>query len=147
MDRENTNKEYLRSGTDGYSGPDPFLYRLHALSFLECAELSILGNNTKNNAEPTPKLNVPIIHLICHAIEMFLKLALYKTGSTDRDLKAIDKRHNLSNLMQDCETAGVNFSSEVKAMVEALSPLHQNHSLRYKAFENAPQWLPIWQKD
>ena len=30
---------------------------------------------------------LPIMHLICHAAEMFLKLGLYKTGSDDGDMK------------------------------------------------------------
>ena len=87
--------------------------------------------------------NVPIVHLVCHATEMFLKLALYKTGSDDSDLRAFRLRHNLKKLKEECEGRGVQFSADVVKMIDALSPLHENHTLRYSAFVEEPVWLPF----
>ncbi len=63
-------------------------------------------------------------------IEMFLKLALYKTGHNDRDLKTFSLRHNLLALKAKCESVGVTFSEDVAKMIEVLSPLHENHKLK-----------------
>ena len=134
--------EYLYSEDTRYAGPVPTMYRWHALSFLKCAEYSIAGYRQAHNSDPSPQQSVPIVYLICHAIEMLLKLALYKTGSNDRDLRTSRVRHNLSELKEKCEIAGVQFSPDVAEMIEALSTLHADHSLRYAAFENGPYWLP-----
>ena len=137
------NKKYIYSDDPDYMGPNPMTYRLHAIAFLECAENSIMGYREKHQADPNPMQCAPLFHLICHAIEMLLKLALYKTGSSHKDLKAFQLRHNLSNLKDLCEEAGVVFSSDVVKMVETLSPLHEKHKLRYTAFEDEPVWLPF----
>lgn len=86
--------------------------------------------------------NAPIVHLICHSVEMFLKLALYKTGSNDKDLRAFELRHNLMNLKDKCEAHGVTFSEDVTTLIDALSPLHEKHKLRYLTFIEQPIWLP-----
>ncbi|MEM7545277.1 MAG: hypothetical protein AAF367_07060 [Pseudomonadota bacterium] len=135
--------DYLYLGDERYAGPEPMPYRLHALAFLQCAEFAISGIRHERSAEPNMMQNAPIIHLICHAVEMFLKLALYKTGSNDRDLRAFELRHNLKNLKEKCESYRVRFSPDVVAMVDALSPLHEQHKLRYTAFVEEPIWLPF----
>lgn len=135
-------KDYLRSTDANYIGPVPFAYRLHAYAFLQCAEFAISGIRQNGQAEPNMMQNAPIVHLICHSVEMFLKLALYKTGSDDKDLKVVDLRHNLANLKEKCETRGVKFSNDVSVMIDALSPLHEQHILRYLAFVEQPIWLP-----
>lgn len=119
------------------------MYRWHAISFLLCAEDSIVGYRLKHESDPTPQQTVPIVHLICHAIEMLLKLALYKTGSNDNRLRKFERRHNLLQLMRECEISGVEFSSEISTMIESLSPLHEDHTLRYSAFEKGPFQLPF----
>jgi hypothetical protein len=136
-------KRYLRIDDPKYAGPEPMPYRLHADAFLRCAEYAIEGYRTKHQSDPNMMQIVPIVHLICHAIEMFLKLALYKTGSDERDLKTLDLRHNLSELKRSCEKAGNTFSDDVSNMIDSLSPLHQKHSLRYTAFIDPPVWLPF----
>lgn len=136
-------QRYLHVGDTDYTGPEPFAYRLHAFAFLECAEFAISGIRQKGQAEPNMMQNAPIVHLICHAVEMFLKLALYKTGSNDKDLKAFQLRHNLKKLKNKCEIHGVVFSTEVAEMIDSLSPLHEQHKLRYTAFINEPIWLPF----
>ncbi len=136
-------QRYLHVGDPDYNGPEPFAYRLHAFAFLECAEFAISGIRQKGQAEPNMMQNAPIIHLICHAVEMFLKLALYKTGSNDKDLKTFQLRHNLKNLKNKCKTHGVVFSADVAEMIDSLSPLHEQHKLRYTAFTDEPIWLPF----
>lgn len=136
-------EKYLRPSDEGYNGPEPMAYRLHAYAFLQCAEFAISGIRQSGKAEPDMMQNSPIVHLICHAIEMFLKLALYKTGHNDSDLKAFSLRHNLLALKAKCESVGVTFSEDVAKMIEVLSPLHENHKLRYLAFVEEPIWLPF----
>ena len=135
--------DYLRLGDARYTGPEPFVYRLHALSYLKCARHAIEGHRLEHGSDPTMWQNVPIIHLICHAIELFLKLALYKTGSDDKELKAFNLRHSLRGLANECEKRGVNFSDDVEQLIAALSPLHEKHALRYTAFTDEPVWLPF----
>ena len=134
---------YLYSGDVDYDGPEPMAYRLHANAFLECAEFALSGIRGRGQEQPNMMQNAPIVHLICHLIEMYLKLALYKTGSKDRDLKTFALRHNLTNLKEKCEYRGVLFSDSVAKMIDALSPLHEAHKLRYTAFVEAPIWLPF----
>lgn len=117
-------------------------YRLHASAFLQCAEFAISGIRQNGQAEPNMMQNAPIVHLICHSVEMFLKLALYKTGSNDKDLRAFELRHNLMNLKDKCEAHGVTFSEDVTTLIDALSPLHEKHKLRYLTFIEQPIWLP-----
>ncbi len=105
--------DYLYSGDADYHGPEPMAYRLHAGAFLECAELALSGIRERGQTEPNMMQNAPIVHLICHSIEMFLKLALYKTGSNDRDLKTFELRHNLTKLKEKCENRGVVLSDSV----------------------------------
>ena len=136
-------KKYLNVVSSEYAGPEPMAYRLHAYAFLQCAEYAIRGYRSKHATEPNMMQNAPLVHMICHAVEMFLKLAVYKTGSTDQDLKALQLRHNLVNLKASCEQNGVAFSAEVSQMIEALSPLHARHVLRYTAFVDEPVWLPF----
>lgn len=135
--------DYLYSGDPDYDGPEPMAYRLHAYAFLECAEFALSGIRERGQTEPNMMQNAPIVHLICHSIEMFLKLALYKTGSSDRDLKTFELRHNLTNLKKKCESRGVTFSEGVAKMIDSLSPLHEAHKLRYTAFIESPIWLPF----
>jgi hypothetical protein len=135
--------DYLYSTNENYDGPEPMAYRLHAHAFLQCAEFAIYGIRQNGQADSNMMQNAPIVHLICHSIEMFLKLALYKTGSNDDDLKAFALRHNLTNLKGECEAHGVSFSEDVTAMIDALSPLHEKHKLRYLAFIEQPIWLPF----
>ena len=135
--------DYLYSGDADYDGPEPMAYRLHANAFLECAEFALSSIRERGQTKPNMMQNAPIVHLICHSIEMFLKLALYKTGSNDRDLKTFELRHNLTNLKEKCENRGVVFSDSVAKMINALSPLHEAHKLRYTAFVEAPIWLPF----
>ena len=135
--------DYLYSGDADYDGPEPMAYRLHANAFLDCAELALFGISKRGQTESNMMQNAPIVHLICHSIEMFLKLALYKTGSNDRDLRTFDLRHNLTNLKEECENRGVVLSDDVAKMIDALSPLHEAHKLRYTAFVEAPIWLPF----
>ena len=135
--------KYLHLGSEEYDGPEPFLYRLHASAFLECAELAVFAIHKKYNSKPNMMQNVPIVYLICHSIEMFLKLALYKTGLKDKELKLFDMRHNLTNLKTKCENNGVVFSEDVSSMIDSLSPLHTGHKLRYSAFVEDPVWLPF----
>ncbi len=135
-------KKFLRSGDSNYEGPEPFAYRLHAYAFLECAELAILGIRQNGNSKPNMLQNAPLTHLIAHSVEMFLKLALYKTGSNEQDLKAFQLRHNLINLKEKCENHGVIFSEDVKLMIDSLSPIHEHHKLRYTAFVEEPICLP-----
>ena len=135
--------DYLRLGDPKYSGPEPFVYRWHALSYLNCARHAIEGHRLEHGSDPTMQQNVPIIHLICHAIEMFLKLALYKTGSDDKALKAFNLRHSLRGLADECKCRGFTFSSDVVQLIDALSPLHEKHALRYTAFTDEPVWLPF----
>ncbi|MFN4156718.1 MAG: hypothetical protein ACK4HF_18930 [Paracoccaceae bacterium] len=136
-------KGYLRIGDPDYVGPEPLAYRLHADAFLRCAEYAIEGYRIKHQSDPNMMQNAPIVHLICHAIEMLLKLALYKTGSSDREQRSLAVRHNLSKLKGSCEEAGCTFSDDVSRMIDSLSPLHQKHSLRYTAFTDPPVWLPF----
>lgn len=136
-------ENYLRVGDARYNGPEPMAYRLHAYAFVECAEFAISGIRQKGRKQPNMMQNAPIVHLICHAIEMFLKLALYKTGSNDNDLKAFELRHNLKNLKEKCEDNGVSFSDDLRKMINSLSPLHEKHVLRYSAFIDEPVWLPF----
>lgn len=134
---------YLYSGDVNYDGPEPMAYRLHASAFLECAEFALSGIRERGLKESNMMQNAPIVHLICHSIEMFLKLVLYKTGSNNRDVMAFELRHNLTNLKEKCEDRGVVFSDSVAKMIDALSPLHETHKLRYMAFVEAPIWLPF----
>ena len=136
-------EHYLRVGDPRYGGPEPMAYRLHAHAFLECAEFAIAGISQNGQKEPSMMQNAPIVHLICHAVEMFLKLALYKTGSNDNDLKTLELRHNLTNLRKKCESKGIDFSDDLEKMIDSLSPIHEKHKLRYFAFVEEPIWLPF----
>ena len=138
-----TPTSYLRLDDPDYNGPDPMSYRLHAWHYLLCAEYSIKGYKDQHQTEPNMMLNVPLLFLISHAVEMLLKSALYKSGSSDSDWKSIDLRHNLSALMANCEAVGVVFNNELKVMINALSPLHSSHALRYTAFGDKIKWLPF----
>jgi len=142
MPNSSEQKRYMYSGDPEYVGPPPMLYRWHAIAFLNRAEDAIAGYRQKHDSDPSPPQCVPIVHLICHAVEMLLKLALYKTGSKQRDLSALQLRHNLAALQKECEAVGVHFSADVSTMIEALSPLHVEHSLRYTVFETGGRWLP-----
>ncbi|MEL7189761.1 MAG: hypothetical protein AAGK17_09450 [Pseudomonadota bacterium] len=135
-------QDYLRSTDGNYDGPEPMAYRLHADAFLQCAEFAIFGIRQSGQDEPNMMQNAPIVHLICHSVEMFLKLALYKTGSDEKDLRAFKLRHNLTNLKGKCVAHGVTFSEDVAALIDTLSPLHEKHKLRYSAFIEQPIWLP-----
>jgi hypothetical protein len=134
---------YKYSGDPTYNGPNPATYRLHAYHFLMCAKYAISGHEAATGRAPSMMLNAPLVHLICHAVEMFLKLALYKTGTDERALKDSSVRHNLIELRKRCEGAGVTFSADVLGMIDSLSPIHADHRLRYTAFQDAPIWLPF----
>jgi hypothetical protein len=136
-------KKYLYLGDSNYKGPEPMAYRLHAIAYVQCAEFALIGIRQKDQTESNMMQNAPIIHLICHSIEMFLKLALYKTGSEYKDLKTLKLRHNLTNLKNKCELQGVVFTGDVIKMIDLLSPLHVEHKLRYSAFIEVPIRLPF----
>ncbi len=135
--------DYLRIGDPRYTGPEPFAYRLQAFGYLTCARCAIEGHRSKHGREPVLWEKLPIMQLICHAAEMFLKLGLYKTGSDDNELKSLELRHNLRNLADKCKSRGVVFSNDLETLIDVLSPLHAEHAFRYRVFDDAPIPMPF----
>ena len=129
---------YRYSYDDAYSGPEPMPYRLHALQFASAARKLI---DSSNHGEINGMAAIPIAYLLCHSMEMSLKLALMKNSFSVHDLKKLPIRHSLNDLLDECQKLKISFTEQERLAINSLSSAHSQHVLRYSAMTEG-FWIP-----
>lgn len=110
-------------------------YRLTAVLFQKAANKLISTSSVTECGRIKPITDaIPLVYLISHAIELYLKCALLKRGAQESDLREFDKRHNLEALLSDLLKLNVSISEDSQAMIRILSEQHKKHSIRYTVF-------------
>ena len=123
-------REYLFVGDDRYLGPEPMELRLHANFYIDAAETLIHhGRKTVPASMSAPRIAL----LICHAMELLLKLGLYKHGYSEKEILRPKLRHDLIALKDECCKCGITFSNEVSEVIQYFGPFHVEHRFRYNA--------------
>lgn len=107
-------------------------YRMMATYFQMSAKTLHEKFNSENKSVMGNLQSIPFYYLLSHACELLLKCALLKRGFGEKDLKKVDVRHNLCNLLTKLEGKGIFISSESKKILVLLNDQHNTHLLRYK---------------
>jgi HEPN domain-containing protein len=91
-----------------------------------------LARSFAKDGEPITKnpQAVPLYYLVSHAAELFLKALVLGHGLP------IQQKHNhdLMGLLGEAEKFGLKVSARTRKVLEELSPVHKQHSLRYSVF-------------
>ena len=131
--------DYLFSGDPNYTGPLPALLRQHAITLLTAVR-TLMDYPTPSELNGLPA--IPAAQLLTHSLELFLKLALLKRGYNEQELRGPKLRHNLVQLMEECEGIGVYFSDEHRNLIIHLNEIHENHAVRYTIASDG-MWMPF----
>jgi hypothetical protein len=78
-----------------------------------------------------PSISWPRYFLLCHSIELALKAYLAKLGATPRQLRQLDRRHNLDRLVTEAVEAGLHLTPETQEGIRALAEAHAKFWHRY----------------
>ena len=113
---------------------DASYYRMTAVVYWENAKILEGAFRARGEKMEGNRMAVPFYFLISHALELFLKCALMKRGSSPQELKNIGLRHNLASLLRDIESKGVPISRSTRDLVRVMSDQHRSHTLRYTVF-------------
>jgi hypothetical protein len=120
------------------------VYRIHAAVFVDSAQALAERLEVSSAGAPTTLKAIPFYLLASHATELFLKSALLKRGFSDKELRQIKYRHNLSELLSALQRKGVAVAPQTEEMVRHFSTQHEHHSLRYTALvdDGRPTYMP-----
>jgi hypothetical protein len=119
-------------------------YRMTGIVYWENAKILEAAFRSRGDKMEGSRMAVPFYFLISHAIELLLKCARLKRGTTPEELKKVDLRHNLKSLLSDIEAKGVPIKHETRQIIHLMSEQHKLHKLRYDVFfENSgPVYVP-----
>jgi hypothetical protein len=78
-----------------------------------------------------PSISWPRYFLLCHSIELALKAYLAKLGATPKQLRQLDRRHNLNKLVTEAVEKGLHQTPETQKGIKALTEAHAKFWHRY----------------
>jgi hypothetical protein len=107
--------------------PNPFT----AFEYLAYADQFYDAFNRPGPGHLHPSISWPRYFLLCHAIELGLKANLAKLGATPRQLRQLDRRHNLSKLVTEAVEKDLHLTPETQAGIKALAEAHAKFWHRY----------------
>jgi hypothetical protein len=117
-------------------------YLIQAGAFRSCINTLFEEMDKTPEGMPANLACLPAYYLASHAMELLLKAALLKRGTSLKQLKGPDVRHNLKKLA-DLLSVHVIITDTTLRLIGALTQQHKQHFLRYggPATLPHPQWL------
>jgi hypothetical protein len=78
-----------------------------------------------------PSISWPRYFMLCHTIELALKAYLAKLGATPRQLRQLERRHDLDRLVTEAIEQGLHLTRPTQDRIRALAEAHAKYWHRY----------------